>query len=87
LFKTLLSLKLLLDADDWPFFGKTKLIFYIFCPLCPKNIPAPPEKIVYLMHQEAELLFLSYQQLGDSPPSSPNTTLKLSNKSGGQVVK
>jgi len=25
-------LKLLVDADDWPFFGKTKLIFYIFCP-------------------------------------------------------
>jgi len=24
----LLPLKLLVDADDWPFFGKTKLIFY-----------------------------------------------------------
>jgi len=34
-------LKLLVDADDWPFFGKTKLIFYIFCPSCPKNVPAP----------------------------------------------
>jgi len=30
--KTLLPLKLLVDADDWPFFGKTKLIIYIFCP-------------------------------------------------------
>jgi len=26
-------MKLPVDADDWPFFGKTKLIFYIFCPL------------------------------------------------------
>jgi len=25
-------LKLLVDAEDWPFLGKTKLIFYIFCP-------------------------------------------------------
>jgi len=23
----MLALKLLFDADDWPFFGKTKLIF------------------------------------------------------------
>jgi len=31
-------LKLLVDADDWPFFGKTKLIFYIFClPLSKKR--------------------------------------------------
>jgi len=39
--KTLLPLKLLVDADDWPFFDKTKLIFYIFCSPCPKNVPAP----------------------------------------------
>jgi len=25
--KTLLPLKLLVDTDDWPFFGKTQLIF------------------------------------------------------------
>jgi len=31
----------LVDADDWPFFGKIKLIFYIFCPPCPKNVSAP----------------------------------------------
>jgi len=31
LHKTLLSLKLLVDADTWQFWGKTKLIFYIFC--------------------------------------------------------
>jgi len=28
--KTLLPLKLLIDADAWKFWGKTKLIFYIF---------------------------------------------------------
>jgi len=32
--KALLPLKLLVDADDWPFFGKTKLIFYNFCFPC-----------------------------------------------------
>jgi len=33
-------LKLLVDADDWPFFGKTKLIFYIFClPPVQKTFP------------------------------------------------
>jgi len=40
--KTQLPLKLLVDADDLPFFGKTKLILYISCPLpCSKNVPAP----------------------------------------------
>jgi len=37
----LLSLKLLVNADDWPYFGKTKLKFYIFYPPSPKNVPAP----------------------------------------------
>jgi len=31
MYKDLLPLKLLVDADDWPFLGKTKLMFYIFC--------------------------------------------------------
>jgi len=30
--KALLPLKLLADADDWQFLGKTKPIFCIFCP-------------------------------------------------------
>jgi len=37
--KTLLPLKLLVDADDWPFFGKTKLILYIFCSPVQKTFP------------------------------------------------
>jgi len=37
--KTLLSFELLVDADDWPFLGKTKLILYIFCPLLFKKRP------------------------------------------------
>jgi len=32
-------LKLLVDADDWPFFGKTELLFYIFCPPVQKMFP------------------------------------------------
>jgi len=38
----LLPLKLLVDADDWAFLGKTKLIFYIFYPPppCSKNVSA-----------------------------------------------
>jgi len=40
MFKTLLSSKLLVDADAWQFWGKTKLTFYIFCP-CSKNVLAP----------------------------------------------
>jgi len=39
--KTLLPLKLLVDAEDWSFLGKTKLIFYIFCPPVQKNVLAP----------------------------------------------
>jgi len=34
--KTLLPLRLLVDANDWQFESKTKLIFYIFCPLFKK---------------------------------------------------
>jgi len=42
--KTVLPLKFLVDADAWQIWGKTKLIFYIFCPLapCSKKFPAPP---------------------------------------------
>jgi len=40
--KTLLQLKLLIDADVWQFGVKTKRKFYIFYPLptCSKNVPA-----------------------------------------------
>jgi len=48
--KTLLPLKLLVDANDWPLFGKTKLIFYIICPLPPpkKRFRATVNKCIYL---------------------------------------
>jgi len=32
MYKTLLPLKLLVDANIWQIWGKTKLIFSIFCP-------------------------------------------------------
>jgi len=37
--KTLFPLKSLVDADDWPFFGKMKLILPIFCPPVQKTFP------------------------------------------------
>jgi len=37
--KTLLPLKLLVDADAWQFWGKTKFILYIFSPSSP-----PPQQ-------------------------------------------
>jgi len=40
------------------FGGKTKLIFYIFCPpSCLKNVPAPPEQIDSFIAFFAELSF------------------------------
>jgi len=37
--KTLVPLKLLVDADSWQIGGKTKLIFYIFRPPVQKTFP------------------------------------------------
>jgi len=41
MYKTLLLLKLLADAGDWQFLGKTILIFYTFFLYRSKNVPAP----------------------------------------------
>jgi len=65
----LLPLKLLVDADDWLFLGKTKLIiFYIFC-------PPPPVQITFPCHSSSLcfikfLIKLSHRIIPSSPRSN-----------------
>jgi len=49
--KTLLPLKLLVDADDGHFLAKRNL-YFIFSAPCPKNVPAP------LLHPQSKFYFV-----------------------------